>query len=158
MTCRTPPFWSCGESSSWSSWPASPCTGGFASSSSGPREMEALGWWGVPLAVLGGAIRASTPFLFVSLGECLTEKSGRINLGLEGTLVMGAMSGYGISYLTHSPWLGAIAAGLAGSMLGFLHAWLCGRPRVNDVAVGIAMMLFGLGLAFFLGKPLVQPT
>ena len=45
--------------------------------------MEALGWWGVPLAVLGGAIRGSTPFLFVSLGECLTEKSGRINLGLE---------------------------------------------------------------------------
>ena len=62
--------------------------------------MEALGWWGVPLAVLGGAIRGSTPFLFVSLGECLTEKSGRINLGLEGTLVMGAMSGYGVSYLT----------------------------------------------------------
>src|SRR5438093_1431260 len=88
MTCRTPPFWSCGESSSWSSWPASLCTGGFASSSSGPREMEALGWWGVPLAVLGGAIRASTPFLFVSLGECLTEKSGRLNLGLEGTLVL----------------------------------------------------------------------
>ena len=46
---------------------------------------------GVPLAVLGGAIRISTPFLFVSLGECLTEKSGRVNLGLEGTLVMGAM-------------------------------------------------------------------
>ena len=52
-----------------------------------------LGLWGVPLAMLGGAIRVSTPFLFVSLGECLTEKSGRINLGLEGTLVMGAMSG-----------------------------------------------------------------
>jgi general nucleoside transport system permease protein len=66
----------------------------------------ALGWWGVPLALVGGAIRASTPFLFVSLGECLTEKSGRINLGLEGILVMGAMSGYAISYLTGSPWLG----------------------------------------------------
>src|SRR5881398_3561102 len=149
MTCRTPPFWSCGESSSWSFWPASPCTGGFASSSSGPREMEALGWWGVPLAVLGGAIRASTPFLFVSLGEMLTEKSGRINLGLEGTLVMGAMSGYGISYVTGSPWLGVLTAGCSGLVLGFIHAWLCGRPRVNDVAVGIAMMLFGIGLAFF---------
>ena len=48
--------------------------------------MEDLGWWGVALAVLAGAIRVSTPFLFVSLGELLTEKSGRINLGLEGTL------------------------------------------------------------------------
>jgi simple sugar transport system permease protein len=113
---------------------------------------------GVALAVLGGAIRISTPFLFVSLGECLTEKSGRVNLGLEGTLVMGAMGAYGISYLTGSPWLGVLAAGTLGIVLGALHAWLCGRPRVNDVAVGIAMMLFGVGLAFFLGKPLIGPS
>ena len=70
-----------------------------------------IGLWTVPLAVLGGAIRVSTPFLFVSLGECITERAGRINLGLEGTLVMGAMSAYGISYLTGSPWLGVLAAG-----------------------------------------------
>ena len=80
----------------------------------------AIGLWTVPLAVLGGAIRVSTPFLFVSLGECITERSGRINLGLEGTLVMGAMSGYGVSYLTGSPWLGVLAAGVAGAALGAL--------------------------------------
>ena len=60
---------------------------------------EALGWWGVPLGILAGTLRGSAPFLFVSLGECLTEKSGKINLGLEGTLLMGAMSAYGVSYL-----------------------------------------------------------
>src|SRR4051812_49037794 len=117
-----------------------------------------LGLWTVPLAVLGGAIRVSTPFLFVSLGECITERSGRINLGLEGTLVMGAMVGYGVSYLSGSPWLGVLAAGCAGSLLGALHAGICGLPRVNDVAVGIALMLFGTGLAFFLGKALIEPT
>src|SRR5258708_16682099 len=117
-----------------------------------------IGLWTVPLAVFGGAIRVSTPFLFVSLGECLTEKSGRINLGLEGTLVMGAMAGYGVSYLSGSPWVGVLAAGGAGLLLGVLHAWLCALPRVNDIAVGIALMLFGTGLAFFLGKPLIQPT
>jgi simple sugar transport system permease protein len=116
------------------------------------------GLTGVLFAVLAGALRISTPFLFVSLGECLTEKSGRVNLGLEGTLVMGAMGGYGISYLTGSPWLGVLAAGVLGVAMGALHAWLCSRPRVNDIAVGIAMMLFGVGLAFFLGKPLIGPT
>ncbi|HVZ53867.1 MAG TPA: ABC transporter permease, partial [Pseudolabrys sp.] len=108
-----------------------------------------IGLWGVPLAVLGGAVRVSTPFLFVSLGECLTERSGRINLGLEGTLVMGAMSGYGTAYLTGSPWLGVVVAGITGSLLGSLHAGLCSLPRVNDIAVGIALMLFGTGLAFY---------
>ncbi|MEQ9121785.1 MAG: ABC transporter permease, partial [Alphaproteobacteria bacterium] len=56
-----------------------------------------IGLWSVPLAILGGAIRVSTPFIFVSLGECLTERSGRINLGLEGVLVFGAMSGYAVA-------------------------------------------------------------
>ncbi|WP_441293131.1 ABC transporter permease [Sorangium sp. KYC3313] len=122
------------------------------------NDAAALGLWGIPLAVAAGAIRISTPFLFVSLGECLTEKSGRVNLGLEGTLVMGAMGGYGVSYLTGSAWLGVLAAGAIGAALGALHAWLCSKPRVNDIAVGIALMLFGVGLAFFLGKPLIQPT
>jgi general nucleoside transport system permease protein len=117
----------------------------------------ALGWWGVPLAVIAGAVRVSTPFLYVSLGECLTERSGRINLGLEGTLVMGAMTGYGISYLAGSPWLGVLAAGVVGALLGVVHAGVCNLPKVNDIAVGIAMMLFGLGLAFYLGKPLIEP-
>src|SRR6202035_5249130 len=117
-----------------------------------------IGLWTVPLAVFGGAIRVSTPFLFVSLGECITERSGRINLGLEGTLVMGAMSAYCISYLSGSPWLGVLAAGVTGAMLGALHAGICSLPRVNDIAVGIALMLFGTGLAFYIGKPLIEPT
>ncbi len=119
--------------------------------------MVGLGWWGVPIAVLGGAIRVSTPFLFVSLGECITERSGRINLGLEGILVMGAVTGYALSYATGNPWLGVLAAAGAGFALGVLHAVLCNLPRVNDIAVGIGLMLFGTGLAFFLGKPYVQP-
>lgn len=121
-------------------------------------DPSALGVWGVPLAVLAGAVRISTPFLFVSLGECLTEKSGRVNLGLEGTLVMGAMGGYGVSYLSGSAWLGVLAAGALGTVLGAFHGWLCSKPRVNDIAIGIALMLLGTGVAFFIGKPLIQPA
>ena len=117
----------------------------------------AIGWWGVPLAVLAGAIRVSTPFLLVSLGECITEKSGRINLGLEGVLIMGAMSGYGASLYTGSPWLGVVAAGVVGALFGLLHGVLCSLRRVNDIAIGISIMMLGTGLAFFLGKPLIQP-
>ncbi len=117
-----------------------------------------LGLWVIPLAILGGAIRVSTPFLFVSLGEVLTERSGRINLGLEGTLVFGAMSGYAIAYLTGSPWLGVLAAALGGAFFGLIHGLICSLPRVNDIAVGIAMMILGMGLAFYFGKPYVQPV
>jgi ABC-type uncharacterized transport system permease subunit len=111
----------------------------------------------VLIAVLGGAIRVGTPFLFVSLGECLTEKSGRINLGLEGVLVFSAMAGFGAAYTSGSPWLGVLAAGGSGALLALLHGLLCSLPRVSDIATGIALMLLGTGLAFFLGKPLIQP-
>lgn len=125
---------------------------------------EALGWWGVPLGILAGTLRGSAPFLFVSLGECLTEKSGKINLGLEGTLLMGAMSAYAISSLAQdtvgpvlAPWLGVLVAGCTGMLMGLIHAWLSQQPKVNDIAVGIAMIIFGSGFAFFLGKPFIQP-
>jgi simple sugar transport system permease protein len=111
----------------------------------------------VLLAMVAGAIRVSTPFLFVSLGECLTEKSGRINLGLEGTLVFGAMTAYAISFHSGSSWLGVLVAGFAGSLFGAVHGYICKLPKVNDIAIGIALMLFGTGLAFFLGKPYIQP-
>ena len=84
--------------------------------------MSAAG--GVALGVIGGAIRISTPFLFVSLGEAITEKSGRVNLGLEGTLVFGAMVGYAVSYHSGSAWWGVLAAGVAGIVFGTLHGWI----------------------------------
>ncbi|MFI5409454.1 ABC transporter permease [Kaistia sp. UC242_56] len=110
------------------------------------------------IALVGGAIRVSTPFMFVALGESLTEKSGRINLGLEGNLVLGAMVAYAGSYTTGSPWLGVLMAGCSGLVLGAMHGYICKLPKVNDIAVGIAFMSFGIGLAFFFGKPYIQPT
>lgn len=108
-------------------------------------------------AIVGGALRVGVPFLFVSLGECLTEKSGRINLGLEGVLVLSAMAAFGGAYLSGSAWLGVAAGAAAGALLALLHGLLCSLPRVNDVATGIALMILGSGLAFYLGKPLIQP-
>ena len=117
-----------------------------------------IGLWGVPIAILGGAIRVSTPFIFVSLGEAITERSGRINLGLEGTLVFGAMTAYAAAVNTGSAWLGVVAAAISGVCFGLFHGWICKFPKVNDIAIGIAMMLFGTGLAFFFGKPYIKPS
>jgi ABC-type uncharacterized transport system permease subunit len=114
-------------------------------------------WFDVLLAVLGGAVRVGTPFLFVSLGECITEKAGRINLGLEGVLVFSAMAGFAGSYLTGQWWLGVLLAGLSGAFIAALHGLISSLPRVNDIAAGIAIMMLGAGLAFYLGKPLIQP-
>src|ERR1700748_3583949 len=96
------------------------------------RLMNAIGT--LLLAMLAGSLRVSTPFLFVSLGECLTEKSGRINLGNEGVLVLGAMVAYATSYETGLPWAGVAAAAVAGMILGGLHGAICSLARVNDVA------------------------
>src|SRR6266853_139490 len=106
---------------------------------------QSIGWWGVLIGVLAGAVRGGTPFLLVSLGECLTEKSGKINLGLEGVLLLGAMSAYAVSYKTGNPWVGVLAAAIAGGSLGMIHAFLVSRPKVNDIAAGIAMLIFGSG-------------
>lgn len=119
--------------------------------------MDLNAWIDLSLAIVGGAVRVGTPFLFVSLGECLTEKSGRINLGLEGVLVFSAMAGFGGAYLSGSAWLGVLLAGGCGALLALLHGLLCSLPRVSDIATGIALMLLGAGLAFYLGKPLIQP-
>jgi ABC-type uncharacterized transport system permease subunit len=118
---------------------------------------EALGILGILTALAGGAIRGSIPYIYVSLGECLTEKSGRINLGMEGILLMGAMTAFAVSDRTGSPWLGALAAAMVSGLLGLLHGGLTELPGVNDVAAGIAMIIFGSGLAFFFGKQFVAP-
>jgi simple sugar transport system permease protein len=118
---------------------------------------EALGLFGILTALAGGAIRGSIPYIYVSLGECLTEKSGRLNLGMEGVLLMGAMVAFAVSDRSGSPWLGALAAALAGALLGLLLAALAELPGVNDIAAGIAIFIFGSGLAFFFGKQFVAP-
>jgi len=103
--------------------------------------MTADAWLTLFAGLVGGALRVGVPFLFVSLGECLTEKSGRINLGLEGVLVLSAMAAFGGAYLSGSPWIGVLCGAAAGALLATLHGLLCSL----------------MGLAFYFGKPLIQP-
>jgi ABC-type uncharacterized transport system permease subunit len=127
---------------------------------------ESLGLFGIATALVGGAIRGSIPYMFVSLGECLTEKSGRINLGMEGILLMGAMTAFGVSDRTGSPWLGLLAAALVSGLAFFFGkqfvAPMAPQLPVLDLGRGIAnaavraalrispLFLLGIGVAFVL--------
>jgi general nucleoside transport system permease protein len=103
-------------------------------------------------------ITASTPLLLAAIGELVVERSGVLNLGVEGMMAVGAVTGFAVAFTTGSPWLGALAAGVAGMMLsgvfGVLVLWLA----TNQVATGLALTLLGLGLAGLIGETFVgQP-
>jgi len=106
-----------------------------------------------PVAIMVSLIVAATPLLFAALGELVVEKSGVLNLGVEGMMIVGAIAGFAITVETGSPWLGVIAAALAGAMLASLFALFTQFLMSNQVATGLALTMFGLGLAAMLGQP-----
>ena len=109
-------------------------------------------------AVILTIITAATPLLLAALGELVAERSGVLNLGVEGMMVMGAVSGFAIAFTTGSPLLGALAAIAAGTGLALLFAVLTLTLVANQVATGLALTLLGLGLSGLIGEAFVgQP-
>lgn len=100
-------------------------------------------------------ITASTPLLLAAIGELVAERSGVLNLGVEGMMAVGAVSGFGAALLTGSPYLGVLAALLAGVALSLLFALLTITMVTNQVATGLALTLLGLGLAGLAGESFV---
>lgn len=107
------------------------------------------------VSVLAAAIAYGTAILFASLGEVMTERSGVLNLGVEGMMLMGALAGAAITLGSGNPWLGALAAIGAGAAMGSIHALLAVGLRANQVVSGLALTLFGTGLSAFLGQSIV---
>jgi general nucleoside transport system permease protein len=106
----------------------------------------------ITLAVLAAAVRAGTPVLFATLGEIFAERSGVLNLGVEGMMLVGALAGFVFTARTGNPWFGAVAAAAAGAGLGAVHAVLSVTLRANQVASGLALTIFGTGVSAFLGR------
>ncbi len=108
--------------------------------------------------VLTIIMTAATPLLLAALGELVVERSGVLNLGVEGMMVMGAVCGFGAALMTGSPWLGLIAAILAGMLMSLLFGFLTLTLVSNQVATGLALTLLGLGLSGQIGEAFVgQP-
>lgn len=105
--------------------------------------------------LLAVAITAGTPLVFAALGEILAERSGVLNLGVEGMMLMGAVSGFATVVATGNPWLGVVVAMLAAGALATAHAFLCVTLGSDQVVSGLTLALFGSGLSSFLGKPYI---
>jgi len=107
------------------------------------------------LAVLNRTLVAGTPLLLATLGEILTERSGVLNLGVEGMMAIGAVAAFATAMTTTSPWLALLVAVLAGAAAAALHAFVSVTLRANQVVSGLALTMFGLGLSGLLGKPFI---
>lgn len=113
---------------------------------------------GFLIGVLTGAIQAGTAVFYAALGEVINERAGIINLGMEGTLLMGAVSGFMVTQLTGQALYGVLAAALAGGLFNLLLAYLVIARQANQLASGLAMGFFGIGFSALIGKPYVgQP-
>ena len=116
---------------------------------------DQIAWGGVLLAVFAGAIRSATPIAFAAMGETLSERSGVINLGVEGMMLMGAMVGVATQVKTGIPALSLLAAGLAAAVLAAVHAFITIYLGGNQLVSGIGLSIVGTGLSGFLGRPYV---
>jgi len=111
------------------------------------------------MAILVGiaysGIRLATPYLFAALGEVFAQRSGVLNLGVDGIMLMGAFSAFYVVYTTGSPWLGVVAAIVVGGVMGLLMAVVSVTMQAEQGISGIGLYLFGLGLSSLLFKTMI---
>lgn len=105
--------------------------------------------------LLPAALRSATPLLWALLGEVITQRAGVVNLGVEGQMLVGAATAFGVAARTGDPWLGLLAGAAAGAALSASHAVLCSRYRANQFASGLSVWMIGFGVSSYLGASLV---
>jgi general nucleoside transport system permease protein len=105
--------------------------------------------------ILAAGLRAGTPILYATIGEIFAEKSGVQNLGVDGMMLLGAMTAFGVSLLTQNPWLGLLGGAIAGMLLSLLHGFVSISLRGDQVVSGLALGILGGGISAMFGTPLV---
>jgi len=106
-------------------------------------------------AILAGAVRRGTPLAFAAIGEAISERAGVMNLGVEGMMLIGAMSGVWLNIATGNPWFAIAGAGFIAMLLAAAHAMFVVYMGVNQVVSGFALTILGTGLSGFLGRAFV---
>ncbi len=107
------------------------------------------------IPLLAAAVQSGTPILYATLGEIFTEKSGVLNLGVEGVMIIGALTGFVVAKITGNPSLAFVIAGLSGTLAVSVHGVVCLWFQGNQVVSGLALTILGTGLANYLGTSLV---
>lgn len=105
-----------------------------------------------PVVLIAALMVASVPILLAAIGELVVEKSGVLNLGVEGMMIMGAICGFAAAIATGSPWMGFLGGALGGAALSLIFAFLTQVMLSNQVATGLALTLFGLGFSSLIGQ------
>ncbi len=110
------------------------------------------------VSILISVCVASTPLLLAATGELVVERSGVLNLGVEGMMIMGSVAGFAVAQVTGNPYLGALAGIVGGAIFSLLFAFLTLSLVANQVATGLALTILGLGLSGMIGEGFVgQP-
>src|SRR5439155_7709366 len=107
------------------------------------------------LQVLVGAVRGGTSILYAALGETVSERAGVINLGTEGSMLVGALAAYAVTAVSGNPWVGLLAGAAAGAALALVHAILVLSRGANQLATGLVVLFLGLGLTSLFGAAYV---
>ena len=107
------------------------------------------------ITIAASAVGAATPLVYAALGELIAERAGVLNLGVEGMMLVGAMSGFAVGVSSGSLVLGYLAAAAGGALIATLFGFLTLTLQTNQVATGLALTLFGVGLSAFAGRAFV---
>jgi len=108
------------------------------------------------IELLTGAVRGGTSIMYAGLGETISERAGVINLGTEGSMLVGALGGYALTAQSGSPWVGVIGGALAGALLSLIHAVLVVSRQANQFASGLTLYFFALGVTALYGVSYVS--
>lgn len=107
------------------------------------------------VAILQAAVRSGTPILFVCIGEIYAERSGVLNVGLEGLMLVGAIAGFTAGFTAGNPVVGVFAAAVAGALFSLIHAYVTVTLRADQIVSGLTLTILGTGISGFFGKSMI---
>ncbi len=107
------------------------------------------------VAILQAAVRSGTPILFVCIGEIFAERSGILNVGHEGLMLVGAIAGFTAGFTVGNPVVGVFAAAVAGALFSLIHAYVTITLQADQIVSGLTLTILGTGISGFFGKPMI---